>query len=247
VLNKIIHKVAIWIAFPGYVPDFSGSLNFRRIFVGEANVLKRLQLKKILEIIAPMRGEKILDYGCSSGFVAAECAKRGADAIGVDICKLPGDIGKYGKGELVLTTINGSLPLSFASSVFDKVFLSEVLIVLDNPVALLRDLRRLIKPGGELVILNTLGRISIKNAYSKNSLLLRVFKFFVRGVPPDYERFSLRFLKDGDRLKKIRWYSKEEIQEMLSQAGFLHQEISYPFKKGGLEVAYWWQFYRFSR
>lgn len=46
---------------------------------------KRAYVKRIFEIMPPVKNGKFLDVGTGSGFMVIEAAKRGMEAVGIDI------------------------------------------------------------------------------------------------------------------------------------------------------------------
>ena len=49
------------------------------------NYQKDLILPNLLRLVAPQKGDKILDLACGQGFFSREFWKKGADVIGLDI------------------------------------------------------------------------------------------------------------------------------------------------------------------
>jgi len=99
-----------------------------------------------------------LDFGCGDGLVTHLAAQRGVTAVGVDIEQLgieqatthsnkqtyPGTAPRF------VHTQPGPLP--FADGAFGLVYLFDVIEHLPNPVAVLRELGRVLAPGGTLLI-----------------------------------------------------------------------------------------------
>ena len=94
-------------------------------------------------------GSKMLDLGCGSGIVTREFAARFAsDYIGVDVVDnriFP----------INFELINGR-DLPFGDNVFDIVLISFVLHHADDPVRLLYESKRVLKPGGRIIIFEDL-------------------------------------------------------------------------------------------
>jgi SAM-dependent methyltransferase len=91
----------------------------------------------------------ILDVGCGEGRLMRTLSGRGADVVGIDI--LPGLLMSAAEfGDVVL----GRLPdLSmFGDGVFDGAVISLVLEHIEDHAHLLRELARIVKPGGSLAL-----------------------------------------------------------------------------------------------
>jgi 2-polyprenyl-3-methyl-5-hydroxy-6-metoxy-1,4-benzoquinol methylase len=107
-------------------------------------------------VISEISGRKILDLGCNIGNSAADIARRypSSTVIGVDndrqlieIAKdLYGDIGNLSFGEMSATD------LMFNDNEYDCVIFLEVIEHLNDPVKALKEIYRVLKPNGKLVL-----------------------------------------------------------------------------------------------
>jgi SAM-dependent methyltransferase len=99
----------------------------------------------------------LLDIGCGRGRILKLLASRANRAVGVDI---DSDAREVARAELLLAGLpNCSLRqgdmyrLPFADEEFDTVVLDEVLVSAENPVRVLLEAKRLLKPNGRLFVL----------------------------------------------------------------------------------------------
>lgn len=93
---------------------------------------------------------RMLDFGCGFGLFLDSARTAGWDVAGID--PLPGH-GTYARGALHLDVISDTLrPNTFASMSFDVITAFQVFEHLPDPRAELNALRRLLKPGGIIVI-----------------------------------------------------------------------------------------------
>jgi SAM-dependent methyltransferase len=111
-----------------------------------------------LTITAPL-GD-LLDIGCGRGRMLKLLASRAQRAVGVDI---DADARQFARRELMLAGLpNCSLRqgdmyrLPFADGEFDTILLDGVLAGADRPVQALTEAKRLLSPGGRLVIVEEL-------------------------------------------------------------------------------------------
>jgi SAM-dependent methyltransferase len=107
------------------------------------------------ELLAAVAGAtRVLDAGCGSGRLTVALARTGADTTGFD--QGPGPLADARRRAdeaglplaLVQADFNGPLP--FADGSFDAATSRLALMVADDPVATLRELRRVLEPGGRI-------------------------------------------------------------------------------------------------
>ena len=101
--------------------------------------------------LKPQPGEKVLDLGAGTGVSTAELARSGAFVVGVDISLGMLAVGRRARPDVRLVA-GDALCLPFADGTFDAVTASFVIRNVANTPAALRELARVTKPGGRLVI-----------------------------------------------------------------------------------------------
>jgi sterol 24-C-methyltransferase len=134
----------------GWYPPGSGRLSMRR-----AMTLMEDRLGGALDLPA---GALVLDAGCGRGAVAARMATRfGLRVEGVDI--LPGDVrrarrraARRGAADRTRFQVMDYGRLAFPDGHFDGAYTMETLVHAPDPAAVLGELRRVLKPGGRLVL-----------------------------------------------------------------------------------------------
>ncbi len=99
----------------------------------------------------PFRCGRVLDLGCAFGFTTLKLARKGYQTVGVDNSAHYIALAKrrHPTGEYILCSAE-ALPLSNAS--FDGVLFLDVLEHVKNEQAVISEIRRVLKPGGTLVI-----------------------------------------------------------------------------------------------
>ena len=95
-----------------------------------------------LDLVPPGAGRRALDVGCREGNQSRWLERRGYVVTSIDVERL------YDKCQVV--DANKALP--FADGSFDLIWCSEVLEHLVDPVFAARELRRVLRPGGELIL-----------------------------------------------------------------------------------------------
>ena len=97
-------------------------------------------------------GERVLDFGCGAGRFVGALREAGADPVGVEIAEAALERARANApgADLRLLEPDGSLPLEHAS--IDLVWCSEVLEHTPEPAHLLLEARRVLRPGGRLLV-----------------------------------------------------------------------------------------------
>jgi len=119
-----------------------------------------LEERHLLDRIGPVRGLRILDVGCGDGVLATRIAQDGAQVTGMDassdMIAAARHRAKAAGVELDLVEGDaGDIPVPAGQ--FDCVVTVATLCFVDDPRPTIRDMVRVLKPGGRL-ILGELGR-----------------------------------------------------------------------------------------
>lgn len=172
----------------------------------------RRRARKIILATDPKEGERILDVGCGDGFYLYLLSNLGIKLhlFGSDLDPnalisakqiLAGKNIKLGQGDLMKG-------LSFKEGYFDKIIMSEVVEHLPNDVKGLKEVFRILKPGGVLCL-------SVPNAN---------YPLFWDPVNRILEDTGKTHIKSGFWAgiwnQHIRLYSPELIQKVVEKAGF---------------------------
>lgn len=162
--------------------------------------LRRIQ-RHALELLKTVPGQRVLDLGCGPGDGAVALAQKGVVAIGLDYSQ--GMLDTARKERLVEGRLTrgdaGRLP--FKDGAFDKIVCTNSFHHYPDHVASLREMRRVLKPGGLLVLVdprqdNIFGRMAIELVEEK------VFG-----------------------LKEVRIFTVEKWHALLREAGFSYAKI----------------------
>lgn len=110
---------------------------------------KRLLLEALVERAAASGGRHLLDVGCGTGGVLQAFAGRGA-VVGIDRDELAL---LFCRGRGLDKVVRGSaLALPFAAGAFDVCVMMDVLEHVDDEGALLGEARRVLRPGGAVIV-----------------------------------------------------------------------------------------------
>ena len=170
-------------------------------------------------------GEAILDYGCGPGndvigFATRTNARR---VVGADVSPSALQLTRHraalhglgpGRVELVRLT-DGHTALPFADGEFDFVSSQGVIHHTSEPLAILRELHRVLKPGGE-------GSIMVYNRDSVWMHLHVAWEVLVRDGrwPGQTAEQAFHRTTDGEDCPIANCYSGPEFVALLDQAGF---------------------------
>jgi SAM-dependent methyltransferase len=143
-------------------------------------------------------GERVLDLGCGAGRFVAALGAAGADPVGVEIAEAALQRARANApgADLRLLEPDGSLPLEHAN--VDLVWCSEVLEHVADTDHLLLEVRRVLRPGGRL-------------------LVTVPFHGRVKAALIGLLRFDEHFDPAGQHL---RFYTRASLTTTLERAGF---------------------------
>jgi trans-aconitate methyltransferase len=104
----------------------------------------------ILELLEPLKNERILDVGCGTGQLTHKIAESGAQVTGID--SSPDMIGQARQNyPAIKFVLSDAAAMQFADE-FDAVFSNAALHWMLNPEAVAQTMFRALKPGGRLVV-----------------------------------------------------------------------------------------------
>lgn len=114
-----------------------------------------LEQALIFELIGSVAGRRTLDVGCGDGLLVAELGRRGAQATGVDVSEQMISAARRHaeqRGEEVSFHMASADALPFAPASFDVVIAVTVLCFAEDAAPAVREMARVLKPGGRLII-----------------------------------------------------------------------------------------------
>lgn len=130
---------------------------------GLGAITEALEQRGILELVGGAAGLRVLDAGCGDGGLACELAANGAEVTGVDAepAMLLAARERASSAGIDVAFVESRLErLPFADDSFEVVVAVTVLCFVPDASAAVRELARVLRPGGRLVI-GELGRYSV--------------------------------------------------------------------------------------
>jgi demethylmenaquinone methyltransferase / 2-methoxy-6-polyprenyl-1,4-benzoquinol methylase len=120
--------------------------------------LHRRWKRRVAELAAVKSGDRTLDLCCGTGDISFALAAKGADVTGVDFSEAMLEVAKRrkaesGKAETLKFIQGDALKIPFAESSFDAVTVGYGLRNLASWEVGLKEMLRVAKPGGRLVVL----------------------------------------------------------------------------------------------
>ena len=177
---------------------------------GQYTVRNEWKLQALLDRLEPFRKtNRLLDVGCSAAFFLKLARDRKWDVQGVEVS----DFGvKFTREELKIPVFQGFLQdAHFPDESFDAAFISHVIEHVGQPVGLLREMRRILRPGGALITV-------LPTQFASASY--RFFKKWTGEGPPRHVSYFTKRVFEG-RLRQLGFsihLSRQnvELQKVLS-------------------------------
>lgn len=139
----------------GGVPGLGPGLYAQWRTAGIGVITEQLERALILELAGGVDARSVLDVGCGDGDLAFDLAQRGARVTGIDAS--PEMIGAartraLAHGANIDFEVAAAEQLPFAAERFDLVAAITILCFVDDAAPVFREMARVLRPGGRLVI-----------------------------------------------------------------------------------------------
>ncbi len=186
------------------------------------DILISRRISEIVHALLTRIGKKCnmiaLDAGCGNGQFSQLLISLGVSCVvGVDFshnmimaAKKRSARGKF--SERLDLTLGELESLNFRDEIFDVVFMFGVIEHLKNPYTVLREVRRVLRNGGKLIL-----DVPRRNGFS-------YFSFLLFGRSPKWWGTKLKarhILKISEKTEFYRFFSKHEMEEIINSASLM--------------------------
>ncbi|RJS47847.1 demethylmenaquinone methyltransferase [Nocardioides cavernaquae] len=181
--------------------------------------------KQVLAAVDARPGDRILDLAAGTGTSSLPFAEAGAQVIPCDFSVGMLQVGKKARPQLPFVAGDGT-KLPFADDTFDAVTISFGLRNIVDPVAGLREMRRVTRPGGRLVVCEF--SHPVNRAFRKVYLeyLMKTLPSIARGVSSSPDAYV--YLAESIRA----WPDQAGLATLLQDAGW--GSVEYRNLSGGI-------------
>lgn len=173
--------------------------------------------RQVIAAVDPQPGERVLDLAAGTGTSSQPFVDRGAFVVPCDFSLGMLQVGKQSRPALPFTAGDGTR-LPFASATFDAVTISFGLRNIVDPVAGLRELRRVTRPGGRLVVCEFSHPVwgPWRKVYVE--YLMRALPSIARAVSSSPDAYV--YLAESIRA----WPDQRRLAELIAEAGWSSPE-----------------------
>jgi SAM-dependent methyltransferase len=161
-------------------------------------------LRKLYHKQNPEKEIKILDLAAGDGHVCSFFQNLGYDVFAMEWCKPC--VEKLEKKNIkVIQKDVEELPYDFPDNYFDEIFWGDNVEHLFYPLKVSKEIKRILKPGGRLVL-----------STPNHGWIMNRLYYFLFGVPRKTEGYDLPIWE----WQHIRYFNKRELVRFLKETGF---------------------------
>ncbi|MBV8502517.1 MAG: bifunctional 2-polyprenyl-6-hydroxyphenol methylase/3-demethylubiquinol 3-O-methyltransferase UbiG [Paucibacter sp.] len=179
-----------------------------------------------IDSLAQLAGKKVLDVGCGGGILTDSMARKGANALGIDLSIKPLKVAQLhameaGTENVDYREVAVEALAAEAPASFDVVTCMEMLEHVPDPASVVRALGQLVRPGG-WVFLSTLNR-------NVKSFMLAIVgaEYLLKMLPAGTHEYA-RFIKPSELAQMCR----EAGLELHSAKGLSYNPLTQAYKLG---------------
>ncbi len=191
-----------------------------RTFIADRQVL----ISRLVRDWALPPGTRVLDVACGPGRFLDDAASLGLAVVGIDGSPSMLQVARTHLGERAALVRGDAMVLPFASGSFDLVNCSGLIEYLPEPGPMLRELRRVVRPGGRVLVSST-NRLSpalLLQPVVETIRTAGVTRWLVRTLRLPFDDMALRA-----RQFRLTFHTPRRLAELMADAGFSATELRY--------------------
>jgi SAM-dependent methyltransferase len=195
----------------------------------------------VLDALGPCEGLRVLDAGCGEGYLARELARRGSKVTGLDTSSALINAGRGEAERLGLTVehyVASIESIPGRDHTFDAVVCNHVMTGVNDPAAALKEIGRVTKPRGRIVILMLHPCFYTGNTAGRGGRDLTPDVYF--GVRSMAQPFNVAGIKSPGEAPNTLWPLEHYISALLD-AGFVLTGLSEPHPSDEQLRDQWWR------
>ena len=186
----------------------------KRYLFGSDNPID-IEERVMFSLLPKLKGAKLLDVGCGIGTISLELQKQGFEVYGIDFSSVAIKKAKENGIKAIECDLDKE-GIPFEDNYFDVVWAGDIVEHVFDPIFLLKEISRVVKPSGK-VLLTTPNDFHLKKRLS----------VFILGKSPQSDIY-----RNLGQCKHHTMFSLELLKYMLSQGGLdshsIHSIIKIP-------------------
>lgn len=159
------------------------------------------RLSRVLDLVGPRSGLKVLEIGCASGRLGSEIKKLGNHVTGVEISEFTAQEARKVLDKVHVFDIEEKWPDNLRSYNFNLILLTEILEHVFDPVEVLGNASKVLKEKGEIII---------------TTPNFMIWTNRIRFLWGDFEYQKQGMFDFGH----IRWFTHAYLKDVLRKSGF---------------------------
>jgi SAM-dependent methyltransferase len=188
----------------------------------DAHARQRLSNSRHLAVVDLAEGDSILDIGCDIGVIAHTISRQAEHVVAYDIRPEAIEVATMAfSGSNISYRVGDPLNSALATSSFDCVIFLETIEHIDAPMASLREIHRILRPNGVLVL-------SSPNALSYREFLRQLLRLWPsfrsdRGIHRLIRKVASEKRGSGTQDDHLYSWTWETLARLVCRSGFAYE------------------------